>query len=210
MNQLPKKMFITGTGTDVGKTVFSAMLMAGLKAKYWKPIQSGLNAITDTQWIQNQTGLPASHFYPETYRLHQPLSPHASAELDGVTIQMEAFSLPEVEPEETLIVEGAGGLMVPLNEQFMMLDLIVQLNIPVLLVSANILGAINHTLLSLEQLKRNDVDVAGVILNGDSNPINKKAIEFYGKTPVLAEIPILKKISSANLADLFNQTFQEK
>ncbi len=209
MNQpLPKKLFITGTGTDVGKTVFSAILMAGLKAKYWKPIQSGLNAITDTEWIKSQTGLPSSHFFPETYRLNQPLSPHASAEMDGVTIQMDSFNLPEVDPDDTLIVEGAGGLMVPLNEQSMMLDLIVKLNIPVLLVSANVLGTINHTLLSLEQLKRSGVNVAGVVLNGDSNLINKNAIEFYGKTPVLAEIPILKEINSSNLKAVFEQNFQ--
>ncbi len=147
-------------------------------------------------------------FFPETYRLNQPLSPHASAEMDGVTIQMEAFSLPEVKSDDTLIVEGAGGLMVPLNEQFMMLDLIVQLDIPVLLVSANVLGTINHTLLSLEQLKRYGVKVVGVILNGDSNSINKNAIEYFGKTPVMAEIPILQKINSSILMELFHQKFQ--
>ncbi len=204
---LPNKIFVTGTGTDVGKTVLSAILMAGLKARYWKPVQSGLNAITDAQLIKNLTGLSSSHFFPETYRLNQPLSPHASAAMDGVTIKMDSFNLPEMEPDDTLIVEGAGGILVPLNEQSMMIDLMVKLDIPVLLVSANVLGTINHTLLSLELLKQRGLDVVGVILNGDSNAINKNAIKFYGKTSVLAEIPIMKTINPTTLNALFELNF---
>ena len=205
---LPNKIFVTGTGTDVGKTVVSAILVAGMKAQYWKPVQCGLDELTDTQWVQQHTNLPESHFLPETYRLKHPLSPHAAAELEDVEILMDAFCLPEIEPEDSLIIEGAGGIMVPLNAHNMVLDLIVALKIPVLLVSSNILGTINHTLLSLEQLRRTGIEVLGVVLNGDSNTINRQAIEQYGNTSVLAEIPHLNNMHSDRLEELFYINFQ--
>lgn len=205
---LPHKIFITGTGTDVGKTVVSAMLVAGTRGAYWKPIQSGLGEITDTQWIQQMTGLPDDHFMPETHRLRQPLSPHAAAALDGVHIDLADFAPPDPHPRHHLVVEGAGGLLVPLNERHFMLDLVVQLGLPVLLVASSQLGTINHTLLSLDKLRSRKVPVTGVVMNGPKNESNRQAIEHYGQVPVLAQIEPLPRIDPAILAELFHRHFK--
>ncbi len=204
-NQIPRQLFVTGTDTGIGKTVISAILMAGLKGKYWKPIQSGLEETTDTQWIKEVTTLPENHFFPETYRLKQPLSPHASAAAEGIHIDLEAFQLPNT--EEHLIVEGAGGIMVPLNETHLMLDLMKKLDIPVLLVARSELGTINHTLLSLEQMRRHGVEVFGVIMNGPRNPNNREAIEHFGNVSVRAEIEPLSEINRNILHHTFRQCF---
>jgi len=207
-HKLPSKIFITGTNTGIGKTVVSAILMAGLKGKYWKPIQSGLEETTDTDWVKENTGLPEKHFLPETYRLKRPLSPHTSAALEGVKIELEEFSLPEINDSEHLIIEGAGGLMVPLNDRYFMIDLIKKLDIPVLLVASSALGTINHTLLSLEQMRKYNLDIAGVIMNGSKNIDNRKAIENFGKINVLAEIELMPKINSQILIDGYRDCFK--
>ena len=204
---LPKRIFVTGTNTDIGKTVVSGVLVAGLNAHYWKPIQTGLIDGTDTDWIRQHTDIPEDQISPEIYSLQQPLSPHAAAALEEVQIDLEAFSLPEIPADESLIVEGAGGLLVPLNEQHYMLDLISRLAIPVLLVSDSQLGTINHTLLSIRQLRENDIPVAGVVMNGPKNPGNKESIEFYGKVAVLAEIEPLEEISHTTLERGFQDAF---
>jgi len=205
--RFPPKLFVTGTNTDIGKTVVSAILVAGLRAHYWKPIQSGIIDTSDTQWIRGKTGLPVSHFYPEAYRLREPLSPHAAAALDGVQIALDRFEIPEIPEGGTLIVEGAGGIMVPLNDKHFMLDLIKQLGMPVLLVADSELGTINHTLLSLAQLRRHDVSVWGVVMNGPENPGNRNAIERYGKVPVRAEVLPIPEITAQSLADCFRRCF---
>jgi len=205
--KVPTRLFVTGTDTDIGKTLVSAVLMAGTHGQYWKPVQSGLEEITDTQWIKAVTGLPGHHFMPETYRLRKPLSPHASAAMDGVRIDLAEFSLPDVPASGHLIVEGAGGLMVPLNERHFMLDLMVQLGLPVLLVASSGLGTINHVLLSLDKLRTNNIEVAGVVLNGPLNESNRKAIEHYGRIPVVAQIEPLQVINSDSLFNLFNKSF---
>lgn len=206
-SKFPPKLFITGTDTGVGKTVISAILVAGLPAKYWKPIQSGLDKITDTQWIHKATGLSEKNFYPETYRLKRHLSPHASAAREGVRIELDAFQLPVTNPATHLIVEGAGGIMVPLNDRYLMLDLMKKMDIPVLLVASNLLGTINHTLLSLEQLRRHGLDVLGVVLNGPPNADNRQAIEHFGKIRVLAEIEPLPAINRETLQQSFHRYF---
>lgn len=206
---LPPRIFITGTGTDVGKSVVSAILVAGTRGAYWKPVQSGLEDITDTQWIQKITGLPRDHFKPETHKLSRPLSPHAAAALDGVRIDLADFILPEAHPHHHLIVEGAGGLMVPLNDRHFMLDLIVELGLPVLLVASSQLGTINHTLLSLDKLRSRDVPVVGVVLNGPRNASNRQAIEQYGRVPVVAQIEPLPSIDRAILEELFCHSFEQ-
>lgn len=205
---LPSKLFITGTGTDVGKTVVSAIMMAGTRGVYWKPIQSGMDEMTDTQWIQHATGLSDHHFRPEAYRLREPLSPHAAAALDGVRIDLADFTPPDPHPRHHLVVEGAGGLLVPLNERHFMLDLVAQLGLPVLLVASSQLGTINHTLLSLDKLRSRKVTVAGVVMNGPKNESNRQAIEHYGQVPVLAQIEPLPRIDSTILAELFRQHFK--
>ncbi|MFC1532582.1 dethiobiotin synthase [Thermodesulfobacteriota bacterium] len=205
--RFPERIFISGTDTGVGKSVVSAILMKGLRGIYWKPVQSGLDEITDTEWIREKTGLPDNHFQPETYRLSLPLSPHASAAHDGVRIDLEAFQVPEIGRSDYLIIEGAGGIMVPLNEHCFMMDLMKKIASPVLLVSSSTLGTINHTLLSLAQLRRQELDVMGVVMNGPVNPLNREAIEYYGGVRVLAEIEPLPIINPQSLAQGFKKYF---
>lgn len=204
----PRAFFITGTDTNVGKTVVSAILMAGLRAAYWKPIQSGLETMTDTQWIrQATTGLPDVYFYPETHRLSQPLSPHTAAALDGVRIHLEDFRLPSFDPYPHLIVEGAGGVMVPINERDMMADLIRHLGLPVLLVARSTLGTINHTLLSLAQLRREGIHILGVVMNGSRHESNRKAVEAFGRVRVFAEIETIGTFTASALEASFQRHF---
>lgn len=204
--ELPHKLFITGTDTGVGKSLVSAILMVGLQAEYWKPIQSGLDEITDTDWIRKKTGLPKQFFHPETYRLQRPLSPHASAQAEGVRIDLEAFRLPLVRSNH-LLVEGAGGIMAPLNDREFMLDLMKKLRLPVLLVARSSLGTINHTLLSLKELRRHYLNVIGVVMNGPRNAGNREAIEYFGTLSVLAEIEPLENVDPKSLKKQFEQHF---
>src|ERR1019366_802964 len=157
-------IFITGIGTGIGKTIVSAALVEKLKADYWKPVQSGDLENSDTLIVKSLISNPISVFHPEAHRLSQPYSPHKSAAIDGITLMQEKFILPVT--NNTLIVEGAGGLMVPLNNQFLMIDLIKQLKADVVLVSQNYLGSINHTLLSVYALKQYQIPVKGIIFNG--------------------------------------------
>ena len=192
-------LFITGTDTDVGKTVASAWCMLHYGMNYWKPTQSGLEPPTDTQSVQAMTELPDDRFFPETYRLNEPLSPHESAKRDGVSIDMADFTLPQ--SEKPVLVEGAGGLMVPLNKDSLVIDLIKQLGLPSILVCRSGLGTINHTVLSLEAMRARNLEIAGVIINGPKAPHNREAIEEYGKVPVIAEID---QLSAVNVQALLN------
>jgi dethiobiotin synthetase len=203
-NQFPKQFFVTGTDTDVGKTVVSAMLILGLNASYWKPIQSGILPCTDTEWVKKITQLPPSHFFPEVYRLSQPLSPHASAMHDNVRIDLDKIVMPNLPGNcSHLIVEGAGGILVPLNDKNLMIDLIKKLNIPVLVVCRSTLGTINHTLLTLQHLRLHEIPILGVIMNGPKNEGNRKAITHYGKVNVLTELEPIQNISGATLLQAF-------
>ena len=204
---LPTRIFVTGTSTDIGKTVVSGVLVAGLRAHYWKPVQTGLNEGTDTDWIRRHTAIPESRIHRETYSLQQPLSPHAAAVLEDVEIKLDAFAIPDVPVDDFLVVEGAGGIMVPLNRQHYMLDLIKSLDIPVLLVADSQLGTINHTLLSLLQLRRCGIAIVGVVMNGPKNQGNREALEFYGEAPILAEIEQLTDLNPASLEICFQQCF---
>ena len=207
--KFPSRLFITGTDTGIGKSLLSAILMAGLRGIYWKPIQSGLDGITDTEWVRDKTGLPDSHFHPETYRLSLPLSPHASSAHDGVRIDLDAFKPPLIKETDHLIIEGAGGIMVPLNERRFMTDLMKKLDAPIILVASNSIGTINHTLLSLYQLRNYELDIIGVILNGPKNSINREAIEHYGGVRVIAEIEPMQVIDPKSLKDRFNECFSQ-
>lgn len=203
MRGFPGRFFVTGTDTDVGKTFVCAVLMTGMKAFYWKPVQSGCVDGTDTKWIRNVTGFPDSMFVPETYRLNLPLSPHAAADRDGVKIEMSAFRLPDIPHGSGLIVEGAGGVLVPLNRESLMKDLIKQLRLPVLVVARSTLGTINHTLLTLSALRAEAIPVIGVVLNGPKNPGNRAAIEHYGRVRVVAEIGPLSAVNHESLINAF-------
>ncbi|HET6225481.1 MAG TPA: dethiobiotin synthase, partial [Bacteroidia bacterium] len=142
-----KTIFVTGIGTDVGKTIVSAVLVEALKADYWKPVQTGSFFSRDTTEVKRIVSNTKSQFFPESYLLKQPMSPHAAAELEGLEIQIDQIKLPAT--NNHLIIEGAGGLMVPLNRKYFMIDLIEKFNAEVILVVKNYLGSINHTLLSV-------------------------------------------------------------
>ena len=200
--ELPPRLFVTGTDTGVGKSYVAALLTVGLAAAYWKPVQSGADA--DADWVRCVTGLSAGRILPETYRLRAPLSPHEAARREGVQIEMSRFALPK---QERLIVEGAGGIMVPLDDRHLMVDLIVALELPVLVVARSELGTINHTLLTLDQLRRRGCSLLGVVVNGPPNPANCQAIAHYGEVPVLAVIDRREELSPAKVRALFARYF---
>lgn len=189
--------FVTGTDTDVGKTVVSAWLVHHLKALYWKPIQSGMNETPDKGEIQRLCNISSERILPSAYELNEPLSPHDAAKIDGVTIELNKIIKPET--SEPLVIEGAGGLFVPLNDQNFMIDLIRKMACPTIVVARSGLGTINHTLLTLRALRDHNIEVAGVVLNGPINPKNKKAIEQFGKVRILSEIPYIKGINIKHL-----------
>ena len=190
--------FVTGTDTDVGKTVAAAWLMLHTGAAYWKPVQSGLaDGPGDTETVRRLTGADAGRFHAPVYELVAPLSPHEAAAREGVTIDPARLTLPPQDPPP--IVEGAGGLMVPLSGDFLMIDLIARLGLPVVLVCRSALGTINHTLLSLEALHRRDLPIAGLIISGPKTPHNRTALEEYGKVPVIAEIGPLDPLNKEAL-----------
>jgi dethiobiotin synthetase len=182
---MSKPIFITGIGTDVGKTVVAAIVVEKLQADYWKPIQSGDLDNTDTMKVQRLVSNEISVFHPEAYRLTQPYSPHKAAALDGVEVEMKKIKLPKANNQ--LVVEGAGGLMVPLNNEHLMIDLIEKLNADVILVSRNYLGSINHTLLSLEALLNRGINIRAIIFNGDADEYTQSIIEIQTRH----EVPVL-------------------
>ncbi len=191
---------MTGTDTDVGKTVVSAWLLAHLDACYWKPVQAGEAPETDTETVRRLAELPEDRILPEAYILKEPMAPHEAARREGVHIDMAKLVAPQ--DDRLLIVEGAGGLLVPLNEEDYVIDLIEELHLPVILVARSTLGTINHTLLSLEALRRRGLVVAGVVINGPEAPHNRAAIERYGKTQVIVEIPMLDTVTRSALKQI--------
>ena len=189
--------FVTGTDTGVGKTVACAWLVQQMAGVYWKPIQAGLTGESDTAVLQRLCMLPDNRILPPVYELTHPRSPHEAAQRDGVVISLAA--MPRPWSARPLIVEGAGGVMVPLNDNAFMVDLMVHLALPVVLTARTTLGTINHTLLSLECLRQRGLQVAGVILNGPPDPQNRHAIHTYGSVEILAEIPPLNPLNRSSL-----------
>jgi dethiobiotin synthase len=194
------RLFVTGTDTDVGKTVVAAWAMLHLDACYWKPVQAGLADETDEQAVARLTGAADHRFLPSAYRLPDPLSPHEAARRAGIGIEMA--KLRPGDHSGPLIIEGAGGLMVPLNEDSLVIDLIKQLETAAILVCRSTLGTINHTLLSLEALRARRIPIAGVVMNGPKTPHNRSAIETYGQVRVLAEIPPLDPLTREALLSI--------
>jgi dethiobiotin synthetase len=195
-----KKYFVTGIGTEIGKTITSAILVEYLKADYWKPIQSGDLDHSDTNKVQNLVSNTQTKFHPESYRLTQPFSPHYSAQLDDVTISLDEINIPET--DNNLIIEGAGGLMVPLNQEDLIIDLIKKLGVEVILVSKNYLGSINHTLLSIEALNSQNIPIKGIIFNGESTPASEDIILKRSGLNVIGRIPNLENVSKETVLEL--------
>lgn len=194
-----KPLFITGIGTDIGKTVISAILVEKLKADYWKPIQSGDLENTDTDKVKRLISNTSSVFHEESYRLTQAFSPHKSADLDGLKIDLKSIDIPKT--ANTLIVEGAGGLMVPLNDEEYIIDLISVLNVDVILVVKHYLGSINHTLLSLEALTHRNIHIKGIIINGEEDSYSETAIRCFSNVRILGRVPFLEELSPKVILD---------
>jgi len=199
------RLIVTGTDTGIGKTVISAMLTLALGATYFKPVQSGTEDETDRDAVKRMTGLGDDRVLANAVTLTQPLSPHRSAELDGVTIDLDSLTPPSIDP---LIVEGAGGLMVPLNRETLFIDLFAAWNLPVVLCARTGLGTINHTLLSLEALRARDIPILGVAFVGDDNPDNIHTIAEMGDVKVLGRMPLLQRINAETLNQVFTDNFE--
>ncbi len=181
-----KKYFVTGIGTDVGKTVVAAMLTEALEADYWKPVQAGDLHNSDTIKVQNLISNTTTKFHQEAYALNEPMSPHAAARIDGIKVMLDEIKTPET--SNNLIVEGAGGLMVPLNDEDLIIDLIKHLSLEVILVSQNYLGSINHTILSIDALVNRGIPVKGIVFNGPENKETESFILNYSNLPVIGRV----------------------
>ncbi len=187
-----KHYFITAIGTDSGKSLVSAIVTEALKADYWKVVQAG-NVETDKETVMSLVSNTQSVFHNESYLLDAPESPHSSAAKQGVTIDIEKIKLPTIE-NEYLVTEGAGGILVPLNDDHLVIDLADKFDCEVVLVSNVYLGSINHTLLTVNELKRRKLKVRGIIFNGDENLASKKYILQYSGYQELLSIPTLETV----------------
>jgi malonyl-CoA O-methyltransferase len=193
---MARGVFVTGTGTGIGKTVVSACLVQRWHAAYWKPVQTGTQEEAgDTPTVTRLAAPSCVHSPRHVFRA--PLSPEAAAALDGATVALTDFDLP-ADPRP-IVVEGAGGVLVPLNAEHLMVDLMVRLALPVVLVAATGLGTINHTLLSLAALRARHLAVAGVVLSGPDHPGNRDAIARHGQVRVLHSLPVLDPLTPASL-----------
>lgn len=204
----PGQIFVTGTDTGIGKTVVSAVLTEGLQASYWKPVQSGLEEETDSEFLSRVTSSDCE-ILPEGYRLQTPMSPHASASIDGVQINLDDLGIPPYQNQH-LIVEGAGGLMVPMNDDTMIIDLIEELQMPVVLVARSKLGTLNHTFLSLEALRNRSIPILGVVMNGPKHQSNYEAISRYGEVDILAELEYQDQLDTSCMNRLFQENFNNR
>jgi dethiobiotin synthetase len=188
-------VFVTGTDTNVGKTIVSAALICSMRKRmvvgYWKPIQTGIESDDDTRTVGELADCTADEILVQGFRLEKALSPHLSARLAeaSITVENTLSFIEDYADERFWIVEGAGGVLVPLNEDELMIDLMMALHLPVVVVARSGLGTINHTLLTLEALSGRCLNVVGVVMNGKSDNENRKAIEHHGKVKVLAEMP---------------------
>lgn len=197
---------VTGTDTDVGKTVFAAMLTLALDGLYWKPIQCGTDDGTDTKTVSALSG----RVHPEAYVLRAPLSPHRAAELENRTIDWNALDLPQNVPANTtLIVEGAGGLMVPVTRDLLQIELFARWHKPVILVARTTLGTINHSLLSLEALRLWRIKVHGIVFVGDEMPDSERTITEIGNVKHLGRLPRLPALNETALRQAFADHFKQ-
>jgi len=182
---MPKTFFITGIGTEVGKTIVSAIITEAMQADYWKPIQAGDLDNSDAHKVQKLVSNKNTVFFENAYALNTPMSPHAAAEIDGIKIEIKKIKRPETEKD--LVIEGAGGLMVPLNNKEIIADLISKEDL-VILVSRHYLGSINHSLLSIEALKSRGIENIGIIFSGEEHPTTEDAIKKIGKVKIIGRI----------------------
>jgi dethiobiotin synthetase len=202
------RIIVTGTDTGIGKTVFAAGLTRLLDGVYFKPVQAGLEGETDSAVVQRLSGLPALRMLPAIWQLTTPASPHLAAERDGVMIDPERLNLPTL--DRPLIVEGAGGLMVPLTRDVLYIDVFATWRAPVVLCARTSLGTLNHTLLSLVALQHRRIPVLGIALIGDAHADNERTLMEMGRVPILGRLPLLNPLTPQSLAAAFSASFQRK
>ena len=199
-------LFVTGTDTGVGKTVVSAALMIHLRSVarvcYWKPIQTGIEEDDDTATVAWLAGCSATELLTDGIRLRHPVSPHLAARLNGTVIDLPPLEdmCSEASRSARIVAEGAGGALVPVNDIQFMIDLMARLDLPVVITARSTLGTINHTLLTIEALRRRSLTIAGAVMVGPPNQENRRAIEQYGGLPVIGEMPVFEKLSPDTLS----------
>ena len=196
---------VTATGTDIGKTVFAAALTAALDGCYWKPVQAGLDDGSDLERVGRLSGLPAERLLPEAYRLTTPCSPHRAAEIDGVTIDVDALEPPRC--DRPLVIEGAGGVLVPFTRQATFADVMARWRLPVVLVAATSLGTISHSLTAIEALRTRKVDIRGIAFVGDAVEDSEATIADMGRVKRLGRLPMIDPIEPVALAAAFAANF---
>ena len=203
MSSNSKRYFVTALDTDAGKTLIAAILTQALSADYWKPIQSGDLHYSDTDKVKEMVSNTACTYFPNTYSFKEPASPHYSAALEDVEIDIKKFVVPQT--DKNLIIEGAGGLMVPLNDSTLLIDLIKKLEIEVIFVIKNYLGSINHSLLSIEALQKRGIPIRGIVFNGPIVVSSEDYILKYTNLPFLGRVEQLEVINKQVIKDLAKQ-----
>ena len=206
---MKQSLFVTGTDTNVGKTLLSALLVAALDAIYWKPIQTGALDGTDRQTVINLAQIPEAQTLSETYCFDPPVSPHLAAEAAGVRIDLARIR-PPANLARPVIAEGAGGILVPINDSELMLDLAGHLGFPVLIAARAALGTINHTLLTVRALLCAKIRIQGVVMIGHRNKDNERSVEHFGDVPVIGTIPWLDTIDREALLSAYRSGFDQK
>ena len=204
---MTRDLFVTATDTGVGKTVLSALLVASLNRRYWKPIQTGASEGTDRAAVVKWAGVTIEDTYPEAFLFDPPVSPHLAAEQQGKRIDLDAIRRPP--DSHPIVIEGAGGVLVPINEDALMIDLIRRLQAAVVIAARSTLGTINHTLLTVEAARNANLPLIGVVMVGRENVDNRKAIERYARVPVVGAIPWLESINRSSLIRVFEQHFDK-
>jgi len=199
---LPRRLVVCGTDTNVGKTLVSAVLVQGLQASYWKPVQCGeLASGGDSGQVQALTSVKSERILPEAYKLKQPASPHQAAAAEGISLNENQLNLPVV--QGSLVVELAGGLLVPLRHDLLQIEMLQRWGLPVVLVTRTGLGTLNHSLLSLEALERRRIQVLGLVVNGQAHPANEASLESIGNVSILGRIPTLERVDASSIKGLW-------
>lgn len=202
------RFIVVGTDTDVGKTVVSALLVSALGARYWKPIQAGRDGGTDAERVAELAGISSDQIIPEVYTLNTPASPHYAAERDDVAIDLEKLDLPDV--TGPLVVEAAGGLLVPVTRSTLQIDVIAGWDLPVILCARTTLGTINHSLMSLAVLNDWEIPVHGIVFVGDEHSDNQRTIVEMGGVRLLGRLPHLETLERATLDAAFRDHFRRE
>jgi dethiobiotin synthase len=202
--------FVTGTDTNVGKTVLSALLVTALNAVYWKPLQTGTSEGSDRESVRRWSEAGDERLPEERFRFVPPVSPHLASREAGVQIKLSDFALPQAPQGLPWIVEGAGGVLVPINEREVMRDLIGRIGFPAIVAARTSLGTINHTLLTLAALREANLSICGVALVGEEDRENRRAIEHYGHVRVVGRVPMLERINRAALLDAYEKHFDRQ